>query len=417
MPSRLDHARLLRYAGLFTWAVIVLPLWLISRPMEEGDVATMGAGWPAWIAWAIFGGSFAWLSRALDSRRVHPLDYVLLALLIGSAVALSYYSNSGLGVLLLMVAACVLPWLLPLPASIAVLVLSELVVIPVYTRALGFMWFEAVMQSVLYAGFTCFVFVTGYVARQQVLARDEQRRLNAELRATRALLAESVRVNERTRISRELHDLLGHHLTALSLNLEVANHLVDGQAQVHVTQAHTLAKLLLSDVREAVSRLRDDDAIDMRATLLPLADNVPGLRIDMDMPTTFLLDDPERAHVLLRCTQEIITNAVRHAEASLLRLRYRFDGDAVVLEARDDGRGADIATAGNGLRGMRERLAAHGGSLDVETAPGSGFRVRLCLPMDGALVTLGPGDASPAPPTHSAPAAAGVLRHHPLEVP
>src|SRR5690606_38032600 len=205
--------------------------------------------------------------------------------------------------------------------------------------------------------------------------------------------------------------------TALSLNLEVANHLVDGQAQVHVTQAHTLAKLLLSDVREAVSRLRDDDAIDMRATLLPLADNVPGLRIDMDMPTTFLLDDPERAHVLLRCTQEIITNAVRHAEASLLRLRYRFDGDAVVLEARDDGRGADIATAGNGLRGMRERLAAHGGLLEVETAPGSGFRVRLCLPMDGALVTLGPGDASPAPPTHSAPAAAGVLRHHPLEVP
>src|SRR5690606_38020421 len=150
---------------------------LISRPMEEGDVATISASWPAWIAWAIFGGSFAWLSRALDSRRVHPLDYVLLAMLIGSAVALSYYSNSGLGVLLLMVAACVLPWLLPLPASIGVLVLSELVVIPVYTRALGFTWFEAVMQSVLYAGFTCFVFATGYVARQQVLARDEQRRL------------------------------------------------------------------------------------------------------------------------------------------------------------------------------------------------------------------------------------------------
>src|SRR5690606_8167932 len=129
MLSRLDHARLLRYAGLFTWAVIVLPLWLISRPVEEGEAATIGAGWPAWIA------------RALASRRVNPLVSVLLALMIGSAVALSYYRNSGLGVLLLMVAACVLPWLLPLPASIAVLVLSELVVIPVYTRALGFMWF------------------------------------------------------------------------------------------------------------------------------------------------------------------------------------------------------------------------------------------------------------------------------------
>lgn len=418
MLSRLDHARLLRYAGLFTWVVIVMPLWLISRPVDEADPAAVGAGWPAWVAWAVFGASFAWLSRALDARRVNLLDYVLLALMIGSAVALSYYSNSGLGVLLLMVAACVLPWLLPLPASIGVLVLSELVVIPVYTRALGFMWFEAVMQSVLYAGFTCFVFATGYVARQQVLARDEQRRLNAELRATRALLAESVRVNERTRISRELHDLLGHHLTALSLNLEVANHLVSGQAQEHVTQAHTLAKLLLSDVREAVSRLRDDDAIDMRATLLPLADNVPGLRIDMDMPQTFLVDDPERAHVLLRCTQEIITNAVRHAEASLLRLRYGFDGDAVVLDARDDGRGAEVATAGNGLLGMRERLAAHGGVLQVETSPGHGFAVRLRLPMEGTVVALddgAPAASAPIPPPVAA--GAGAIRHHPLEVP
>ncbi|TYT25481.1 sensor histidine kinase [Luteimonas viscosa] len=419
MLSRLDHARLLRYAGLFTWAVMVMPLWVISGPVEDGDpISSVGAGWHAWIAWAMFGFSFAWLTRALDARRVSIPDYVLLALMIGSAVALSYYSNTGLGVLLLMVAACVLPWLLPLPASIAALVVSVLLVVPVYMRAIGFSLLEAVMQSLLYAGFNCFVFATGYVARQQVLARDEQRRLNAELRATRALLAESVRVNERTRISRELHDLLGHHLTALSLNLEVANHLVSGQAQEHVSQAHTLAKLLLSDVREAVSRLRDDDAIDMRATLLPLADNVPGLRIDMDMPQAFLLDDPERAHVLLRCTQEIITNAVRHAEASLLRLRYCYEGDAVLLEARDDGRGAECATAGNGLLGMRERLAAHGGTLQVETSPGNGFTVRLRLPLgDGVVVQeAAPSVASPLSP-QAAPASAVVPRRHPLEVP
>src|SRR3546814_803222 len=130
------------------------------------------------------------------------------------------------------------------------------------------------------------------VARQQAQARDEQRRLNAELRATRALLAESARVNERTRISRELHDLLGHHLTALSLNLEVASHITEGKAHEHVGQAHTLARLLLSDVREAVSQIRGNDAIDMSATLLPLADNVPGLRIDMVMPKPFLSTTP-----------------------------------------------------------------------------------------------------------------------------
>jgi signal transduction histidine kinase len=250
---------------------------------------------------------------------------------------------------------------------------------------------EALMQSLLYAGFSGFVFVTSLVARQQAQAREEQRRLNSELRATRALLAESARVNERTRISRELHDLLGHHLTALSLNLEVAGHLAQGKAQEHVNQAHTLAKLLLSDVREAVSRLRHDDAIDMAATLLPLADNVPGLEIVMEMPSPFLLDDPERAHVLLRCTQEIITNTVRHAHAQHLRLCYHLDGCTVQLQARDDGRGSDPSpVVGNGLRGIRERLAAYGGKVDIVTGAGSGFAVDIRLPLEEGVALLAP---------------------------
>ena len=388
MLARLDHSRLLRYAGLFTWAVIALPLLVLSaqRAADPADVTADGVvairvGWQAWAAYAAFGLSYVWVTRALGSRRANAFDYVLLVLLTCSAVAISYYSGSGLGSILLMVVACVLPWLLPLPVGIAWLVLSELVVVPVYHRWLDMSWLEAVMQSLLYVGFSGFVFVTSLVARQQAQARDEQRRLNAELRATRALLAESARVNERTRIARELHDLLGHHLTALSLNLEVAGHLTQGQAHEHVSQAHTLARLLLSDVREAVSQLRDSDAIDMAATLSPLAENVPGLRIDMRMPAPFLLDDPERAHVLLRCTQEIITNAVRHAQATRLELDYAMGEDELRLHARDDGRGAEATTAGNGLRGMRERLSGYGGTLDLSTSPGAGFALHIVLPL------------------------------------
>jgi signal transduction histidine kinase len=379
----------LRYAGLFTWAVIGMPLLLLSllpadqaSALGEEAVSTVHIGWQAWAAYLTFGISYGWLTRALGTRRVGAFDYLLLLLLTGSAVAISYYSGSGLGSILLMVAACVLPWLLPLPLGIAWLILSEFLVVPVYVRWLDMSLAEALMQSLLYAGFSGFVFVTSLVARQQAQAREEQRRLNSELRATRALLAESARVNERTRISRELHDLLGHHLTALSLNLEVAGHLAEGKAQEHVNQAHTLARLLLSDVREAVSRLRDDDAIDMAATLLPLADNVPGLRIDMRMPEPFLLDDPERAHVLLRCTQEIITNAVRHAHATALELDYRVENGVVRLRARDDGRGAQGAVAaGNGLRGIRERLDGYGGRLDIDPEPERGFALTLSLPL------------------------------------
>ena len=395
MIGRLDHSQLLRYSGLFTWAVISMPLVMLSMlptddPSQLGEQAVVVAniGWKAWAAYAGFGLSYFWLTRALGGRRVGAADYLLLFVLTGSAVAISYYSASGLGSILLMVTACVLPWLLPLPVGVAWLVFSEFLVVPVYVRWLDMSWGEALMQSLLYAGYSAFVFVTSLVARQQARAREDQRRLNAELRATRALLAESARVNERTRISRELHDLLGHHLTALSLNLEVAGHLVKGKAQEHVNQAHTLARLLLSDVREAVSRLRTDDAIDMAATLLPLADNVAGLTIVLDMPRPFLLDDPERGHVLLRCTQEIITNAVRHSQAGELRLGYRVEGRTLMLRARDNGRGAEDLVAGNGLRGIRERLAAYGGRVEIRTRPGEGFGIDIALPLDDAAAQL-----------------------------
>jgi len=265
------------------------------------------------------------------------------------------------------------------------LLLSQLAVAPVYYVLLRFPLFEAVMQSLLYGGFSMFIFVTSLVARQQTDAREEQRRLNTELRATRVLLAESARVNERTRISRELHDLLGHHLTALSLNLEVAGHITEGRAQEHVHQAHTLARLLLTDVREAVSQLRDSGAIDLAAALRPLTLRVPALEVHLDVPTPLYVEDPERAHVLLRCTQEIITNTVRHAGARNLWLKVRREEGGVSLEARDDGAGTDGIVVGNGLRGMRERLQQCGGQLEIETRRGEGFCLRATVPGVPAL--------------------------------
>jgi signal transduction histidine kinase len=394
MFARLNHSRLLRYSGLFTWAVVGLPLlysWLVPADLAEEPLGLQSMSLLGWGAYFLFGGCYLWLTRSLGMRKVTISDFLLLGLLTASAIAVIYYSVSGLGSILLMVTACVLPWLLPLPVAVVWLFASQFAVVPVFMGGFKFPLVDALLQSGLYVGLSGFVFVTSLVARQQAQAREEQRRLNSELRATRALLAESARVNERTRISRELHDLLGHHLTALSLNLEVAGHLAQGKAQDHVNQAHTLAKLLLSDVREAVSRLRDDDAIDMAATLLPLADNVPGLEIAMEMPSPFLLDDPERAHVLLRCTQEIITNAVRHAHAQHLRLWYHLDGCTVQLQARDDGQGADPSSmAGNGLRGIRERLDAYGGRVDIITGAGNGFAVDIRLPLEAGVALLAP---------------------------
>lgn len=390
MLARLDHSRLLRYAGLFTWAVVglwLLNVWLDPASVTPGPGETLTLRLLRWLAvYLVFGVVYWWITRKLGQRRPGMADHALLLVLTACAIGVAYFSGTGLGSILLMVLAGLLPWLLRPAIGVAWLIGGNIAIIPVFIDALDFPPMLAVLQSLVYSGFSGIVFVTALVARQQAEAREEQRRLNAELRATRALLGESVRVNERTRISRELHDLLGHHLTALSLNLEVAGHLTpEGRARDHVQQAHTLAKLLLTDVREVVSQLREGGAIDLAAALQPLSENVPAIDIHMDIESPLTLEDAERAHVLLRCTQEIITNAVRHANAQNLWIHARRVGGNILVDARDDGRGASQLVAGNGLRGMRERLALLGGALHIDTQPDSGFCLQLKLPASAAL--------------------------------
>ena len=99
-------------------------------------------------------------------------------------------------------------------------------------------------------------------------------------------------------------------------------------------------------------------------------------RVDM------VLTDPRRAQVLLRCTQEIITNSVRHAQASNLWIKVHSGTDGLKLSARDDGRGVSQLRTGNGLDGMSERLRQLGGKLEIESKPGAGFALYAWLPLE-----------------------------------
>lgn len=372
---------MLTYAGLFTWLCVGIPLLWEPWYFDESS-GLSGFSQFAWrVSYFSFVLCYLFVSRRLGKRATGALDVAALVLLTISAIAVSQFSDSGLGGILLMVVSGVLPWLLSVPLGVAWMVLQHAALAPVFAGSHDFPLAEAVLQAALYVGFSSFVFVTSLVARQQAEARDEQRRLNSELRATRALLAESTRLAERMRISRELHDLLGHHLTALSLNLEVASHVTSGRAQEHVRQAQSLAKLLLTDVREAVSQLREDDAIELGEALHSLVDGVPGLEIELDVPPGFAVEDPQRAQVILRFAQEVITNTMRHAGASRLTLRLAKVEDAVSMHASDNGRGAERVESGHGLSGMRERLAQFGGRLAVSGSAGQGFVVEGWLPL------------------------------------
>ena len=383
--SSLNNMQLLRYAGLFTYASVGIPLlWDSFRPPTDDGPDSVERGY--WFAaYVIFGVAYWIVTRDLGARRSRGLKIPLLLVMNITAVAINYFSHSQLSGSLMLVISGVLPWLLPLWAGLTWVVLQNFLVVSIGLLSPEYGWFAAVLQIGIYLGFSGFTFVTSLVAKQQADSREEQRRLNSELRATRTLLTESSRIAERMRISRELHDLVGHHLTALSLNLEVASHLVGGAAHEHVRQAQVVAKLLLSDVREVVSQLREDDSIDLTAALQTLTEGVPGLAIQLELPPRFSVDDPLRAQVLLRCAQEIITNTVRHADARNLWLRFeRTDANELAIHARDDGRGTMIVNQGNGLNGMRERLAQVGGRLNITTAKDQGFALDAWLPLEAS---------------------------------
>jgi len=192
-----------------------------------------------------------------------------------------------------------------------------------------------------------------------------------------ALAADRGRIAERLRIAQDLHDALGHHLTALTLNLEAALQRTDGDAQNDVRKAQSLARQLLADVRAIVAE--ENSTVDIARELETIVAGIPRPHVHLDIDRNLRIVDPDRAHIVLRCAQEIVTNAVRHSGADNLWIAIE-GGDPVRIRARDDGRGSDQTQHGFGLRGMRSRLERAGGELQIETRPGHGFNVIAVLP-------------------------------------
>ncbi|MBT3530346.1 MAG: hypothetical protein HOF74_01880 [Gammaproteobacteria bacterium] len=223
--------------------------------------------------------------------------------------------------------------------------------------------------------------------------REEARALNNELIATRELLSQSAAQSERVRIARDLHDILGHHMTALILNLEVAKHKAEGEAQEKVEQSLAMAKLLLGDLRTTVSELREDDIIELEQSIRQLIAGIPKPQITLDFSNAPTIRNVELAEILLRCTQEAITNVLRHSKASHCRIELREHDNKCILTIEDNGiltlpKASNKATIadnavvpGNGLTGMKERIKMNDGLLSFQRTK-KGFQVMVELKMD-----------------------------------
>jgi two-component system, NarL family, sensor histidine kinase DesK len=234
----------------------------------------------------------------------------------------------------------------------------------------------ALTGSMTLSLFHLFAVIATHRAKREQELREETAALNRELLATRELLTEHSKQTERLRIARDLHDLLGHHLTAQILQLEVATHLTEGQGRQKVEQALALGKLLLSDLRTAVSELREDEPINFHDAVLKLVPNIPGIRVEMEF--TANLGEIQLAETLLRCTREALTNVLRHSNASRCRISFSEEHGSYCLRIHDDGQKRDIVVAGNGLKGIKERVEQTGGS--VSWTNDQGFLLEIKLP-------------------------------------
>jgi signal transduction histidine kinase len=290
-----------------------------------------------------------------------------------------FLSGNGTTTALLVIVAAQLPHLLSLRASVVWIALQTLANSIIFAR---YHWISGLTGGLAIGGFQLFALASSVLAARERAARQKLAAAHNELLATRARLAESSRVEERLRIARDLHDALGHHLTALSLQLDVASRLADGTAAAHISEAHAITRLLLGDVRDVVGQLRDDKRTSLADTLraIALASSSDDLTVHLTLPTSLELDGEARNDALLRGVQEVITNAVRHASAHNLWIVVELRADGIELSARDDGRGAAAVKQGHGLTGMGERFEACGGRVELRTNPGQGFEVRGFMP-------------------------------------
>lgn len=368
--------QLLRLAGFLTWALAGSPQ-LVG--LLNGSDRVLDWRQIVWVfAFVIFGIAFSISSWSEVSEPKGRRHLLLLAIQSLSALIMMMTVCTGREGSLLVITAAQAGWLLPLRsaaiwASSQFLLmggaLSMVMPLSVVLRLMG-----------LYMGFQALALFSFHFGASQFRARQELARVNAELRATQELLADASRIAERERISRELHDALGHDLSALSINLEVASHLSDGRALPHIQTAQSLTKHILEDVRSAVSSLRNDRPIDIARAARILVAAVPSPRIHLHLPDDLKMTDPVRAHTLLRCMQEIITNTVKHARAENLWIELVEVAEGVEVHAKDDGRGAAQIRPGLGLTGMRERLELIGGRLEIESRQKMGFTLNAWIP-------------------------------------
>ncbi len=221
----------------------------------------------------------------------------------------------------------------------------------------------------------CLLFELAKRQHQLVIANHKLVDLQAQIK-------ESARIEERLRLSRELHDAAGHYLTSLSIQLEIAQHRAAEAVLPPIARAQLITRVLLAEIRESVSAWREDETRELSSALKELLRDVTGVQTHLDIQGDIAGVPVSVSHSLYRCAQEAVTNVLRHSEAKNLWIQLARQDGAIVLTIKDDGGGCGEVTKGNGLRGMQSRVEEMRGTLHVDSLSDGGFAVAIGVPIE-----------------------------------
>jgi len=349
----------------------VAAIWLVYLLFFFTDPYFSGRSTPRfWIGTAICGAFFALLYLQAFSPNRRRAILATVAMFVMGILCLPW--NSGaLGFFIY--ASAALPWLVSnhklwwYVAGIIATMFAE-------SRWLHLPWFVTVMIG-FFALTACaanyHVLQRKYAARKLLLAQEQVEHL--------------AKVAERERIARDLHDLLGHTLSLITLKTELARKLLDRnpeRARQEMLEVEQTSRAALADVREAISGYRGDG---LAAELVRARKTLETAGIEVQAEVSELPLTPAQESVLTLALREAVTNVVRHAQAQHCTVRLARKNDICTLEIADNGKG-DEAPEGNGLRGMRERLSVLGGTLTRITEPGTRLVISLPLAADVPLL-------------------------------
>jgi two-component system, NarL family, sensor histidine kinase DesK len=207
----------------------------------------------------------------------------------------------------------------------------------------------------------------------------ERNRMNRKLRKANEEIEHLAKVAERERIARDLHDVLGHTLSVITLKSELAGKLIEQdpeRAGKEIREVEQVSRQALSEVRDAIRGYRSEGLVAELARAKSTLETA-GVSVQCDAATSMKIPAMQES-VLSLAVREGVTNVVRHAQARTCRLRIEQQNGTCRLEIADDGQGFS-SMEGNGLRGMRERVEMLGGTLERTTNSGTTLTITLPL--------------------------------------